>query len=120
MPQYIDGYVLPVPNSQIDAYRRIAEEAGKIWREHGALEYRECVGDDLDVKEMVPFPLMIESKPDETVVFAWIVFQSRSHRDEVNAKVMKDPRLKKMMDPQGMPFDGKRMAYGGFRTIVEA
>jgi uncharacterized protein YbaA (DUF1428 family) len=120
MPQYIDGYVLPVPNNQIDAYRRLAEEAAKIWREHGALEYRECVGDDLDVKEMVPFPRIVESKPGETVVFSWIVFQSRSHRDEVNAKVMKDPRLKSMMDRQGVPFDYKRMAYGGFKTIVEA
>jgi uncharacterized protein YbaA (DUF1428 family) len=120
MPQYIDGYVLPVPNNQIDAYRRMAAEAGKVWREHGALEYWECVGDDLDMKEMVPFPRIIESKPNETVIFACVVFQSRSHRDEVNAKVMKDPRLRKVMDPQEMPFDTKRMAYGGFRTIVEA
>jgi uncharacterized protein YbaA (DUF1428 family) len=118
MPQYVDGYVLPVPKNQIDTYRQIAEKAGSIWREHGALEYRECVGDDLEVKEMVPFPRMVEIKPDETVVFAWIVFESRAHRDEVNAKVMKDPRLKGT-DSQAMPFDCKRMAYGGFSTIVE-
>ena len=93
MPHYVDGFVLPIPKDKIALYREIAEEAGKIWREHGALEYRECVGDDLDVKDQVPFPRIIESKPDETVVFAWIVFESREHRDEVNAKVMADPRL---------------------------
>jgi uncharacterized protein YbaA (DUF1428 family) len=120
MAHYVDGYVLPLPNDKIDLYRQIAEEAGKIWREHGALEYRECVGDDLDVKDQVPFPRMIETKPDETVVFAWIVFESREHRDEVNAKVMKDPRLARMAELGPMPFDSKRMAYGGFKTIVEA
>jgi uncharacterized protein YbaA (DUF1428 family) len=88
MPHYVDGFVLPIPKDKIDLYREIAQEASKIWREHGALEYRECVGDDLDVKDQVPFPRIIESKPDETVVFAWIVFESREHRDEVNAKVM--------------------------------
>src|SRR5207247_6942208 len=93
------------------AYRRIAHKAGKIWREHGALEYRECAGDDLDVKFGVPFPRNVKLKPGETVVFSWIVFKSRAHRDRVNAKVMKDPRLAKM-DPKSMPFDHKRMVYG--------
>jgi uncharacterized protein YbaA (DUF1428 family) len=118
--RYIDGYVLPVPTKNLQAYRRIAQKAGKIWREHGALEYRECAGDDLDVKFGVPFPRQMKAKPGETVVFAWIVFKSRAHRDRVNAKVMKDPRLAKMMDPKTMPFDTKRMAYGGFKAIVEA
>jgi len=93
--------------------------AGKVWREHGALDYRECVGDDLNVKMCLPFPRGIKSKPGETVVFSWITYKSRAHRDRVNAKVMKDPRLAKMMDPDVMPFDGKRMLYGGFKTIVE-
>ncbi len=115
---YVDGYVLPVPKDKLAVYRRIARKAGKIWREHGALEYRECVGEDLDVKEMVPFPRMAKAKPDETVIFAWIVFKSRADRDRVNALVMKDPRLAKMQ-PDAMPFDCKRMAYGGFKTIVE-
>ena len=91
MPHYVDGFLLPVPKDKIDNYRQIAEEAGKVWREHGALEYRECVGDDLDVKDIVQFPRIIETKPDETVVFAWIVFESREHRDQVNAKVMAGP-----------------------------
>ena len=120
MPHYVDGFVLPIPKDKIDLYREIAEEAGKIWRKHGALEYRECVGDDLDVKDQVPFPRIIESKPDETVVFAWIVFESREHRDEVNAKVMADPRLASMAEKGLMPFDCKHMAYGRFKTIVEA
>ena len=119
MPHYIDGFVLPVPKNKVDLYRRIASKAAKVWREHGALEYRECVGDDLDVKQMLPFPRLARTKPNETVVFAWIVFKSRKHRDQVNAKVMKDPRLAKMMDPKAMPFDCKRMAYGGFKTIVK-
>jgi uncharacterized protein YbaA (DUF1428 family) len=96
MPHYVDGFLLPVPKDQIDLYRQIAEEAGKIWPEHGALEYCECVGDDLDVRDQVPFPRIVETKPDETVVFAWIVFESREHRDQVNAKVMADPRMASM------------------------
>ena len=120
MPHYVDGFLLPVPKDKIDLYGQIADEAGKIWREHGALEYRECVGDDLDVKGQVPFPRVIETKPDETVVFAWIVFESREHRDAVNAKVMADPRMASMGEKGEMPFDFKRMAYGGFKTIVEA
>ena len=107
MPRYVDGYVLPVPKKNLQAYRRIAQKGGRIWKEHGALEFRECVADDLEVKWGVPFPRMIKLKPGETVVFSWIVFKSRAHRDRVNAKVMKDPRLAKMMDPKAMPFDMK-------------
>lgn len=117
---YVDGFVLPVPTKNVQLYRRIARAAGKIWREHGALEYRECVGDDLDVKFGVSFTKAIKPKPDETVVFSWIVFKSRAHRDRVNAKVMKDPRMAKMMEGVPMPFDVKRMVYGGFKVIVEA
>src|SRR5262245_35838757 len=118
--KYVDGYVLPVPKKKLQFYRRIAQQAGKIWREHGALEYRECVGEDLDVKWGVPFPRQIKAKPGETVVFAWIVFKSRAHRDCVNAKVMKDPRISNMCDPKEMPFDCKRMVYGGFKVLVDA
>jgi uncharacterized protein YbaA (DUF1428 family) len=103
----------------VNAYRRGAQKAAKIWRDHGALEFRECVGDDLNIKMGKPFPRGIKTKPGETVIFSHIVFKSRAHRDRVNAKVMKDPRLAKMMD-QPMPFDVKRMLYGGFKTIVKA
>jgi uncharacterized protein YbaA (DUF1428 family) len=116
---YVDGFVLPVPKKNLPAYARMARKAGKIWREHGALEFRECVADDLSAEEVVPFPGMIELKRGETVMFSWIMFRSRAHRDRVNAKVMKDPRLAKMMDPKGMPFDVKRMVYGGFKILVE-
>ena len=116
---YADGYVIPVPKKNIATYRRIAAKAGKIWREHGALDYKECAGDDLDVKWGVPFPKMMKLKRGETVVFAWIVFKSRAHRDRVNAKVMKDPRLAAMMDSKALPFDMKRMAYGGFKVLVD-
>jgi len=118
--RYVDGFVLPVSKKNVQAYRRIAQKAGKIWREHGALEFRECVGDDLNVKMGVPFPRMIKLKRGETVFFSWIVFKSRGHRDGVNAKVMKDPRLAKMMDQKSMPFDVKRMSYGGFKVLVDA
>jgi len=118
--RYVDGYVLPVPNKNLAAYRRMAEKAGKIWREHGALEYRECAGDDLKTKFGVPFPRLAKAKPGETVVFSWIVFKSRAHRDRVNAKVMKDPRIMAMGNPEAMPFDVKRMAYGGFKILVGA
>jgi uncharacterized protein YbaA (DUF1428 family) len=114
---YVDGYVLPVPKKRIRDYERIARVAAKVWRDHGALEYRECVGDDLKVKCGLPFPRLMKLKPGETVVFAWIVFKSRAHRDRVNAKVMKDPRLAGM--DKDMPFDMKRMAYGGFTVLVE-
>ena len=116
---YVDGYVLPVPKKNLPAYRRIAQKAAKIWREHGALDYRECAGDDLKVKWGVPFPRMLKTKPGETVVFSWILFKSRAHRDRVNARVMADKRLAECMDASSMPFDCKRMLYGGFKTIVE-
>jgi len=103
----------------VQAYRPIARKAARVWREHGALEYRECVGDDLKVKGAVAFPRLARCKPGETVVFAWIVYKSRAHRDRVNAKVMADPRIANV-DPKSMPFDVKRMAYGGFRVLVDA
>ena len=118
--RYVDGYVLPVPKKNLQAYRRLAQKAGRIWREHGALEYRECAGEDLKAKFAVPFPRRIKLKPGETLVFSWIGFKSRAHRDRVNAKVMKDPRLATMCDPKAMPFDVKRMVYGGFKTLVDA
>jgi uncharacterized protein YbaA (DUF1428 family) len=117
--KYVDGYVLPVPKKNLPAYRRMAQKAGKVWREHGALEFRECVGDDLKTKMAVSFPRTIKLKSGETVVFSWIVFKSRAHRDAVNAKVMKGPRLAKMMDMKSMPFDAKRMIYGGFKVMVD-
>ena len=117
--RYVDGYVLPVPKKHLQAYRRVAQKAGRVWRDHGALEVRECVGDDLNVKMGVPFRRSVKLKGGETVVFSWIVFKSRAHRDRVNAKVMKDPRIAKMMDPTSMPFDHKRMLYGGFKIMVD-
>ena len=114
---YVDGFVIPVLKKKVQAYRRIALKAGKIWHEHGALEVRECVGDDLAVKGLVPFTRRLKLKPGETVVFSWIVYKSRAHRDRVNAKVMKDPRLA-AMDPTTVPFDMKRMLYGGFKVLV--
>src|SRR5688572_28175326 len=118
--RYVDGYVLPVPKAKIAAYRRMAQKAGRVWREHGALDYKECVGDDLDVKWGVPFPRNMKLKSGETVIFAYVVFKSRAHRDRVNAKVMKDPRLAASMEASSMPFDAKRMVYGGFKVIVDA
>jgi uncharacterized protein YbaA (DUF1428 family) len=117
---YVDGFVLPVPKKNLAAYRRLSAKAGKVWRELGALEYRECVGDDLAVRMGVPFPRLAKVKRGETVVFSWIVYRSKAHRDRVNAKVMKDPRIADMMEDGPMPFDVKRMAYGGFRVIVNA
>jgi uncharacterized protein YbaA (DUF1428 family) len=119
MAHYVDGFVVPVPLDKLDAYRRMAEQAGKVWMEHGALEYWECVGDDVKPGKVTSFPQSVQLKDDETVVFAWILFESREHRDRVNAEVMEDPRIKDMMDPASMPFDGKRMFWGGFRTVVE-
>lgn len=116
---YVDGFVVPLPKKSVATYRRIAKMASKVWREHGALDYYECIGDDLDIKMMVPFPRMAKVKPGETVVLAWIRYKSRAHRDRVNAKVMKDPRMLKMCK-KPMPFDCKRMAYGGFKVLVSA
>lgn len=117
---YVDGFVLPVPKKNLKAYFQMAKKAGKIWREHGALEYRECAGDDLTVKFGVPFPRLANAKPEETIVFSWIVYKSKAHRDRVNAKVMKDLRMNGLCDEKSMPFDMKRMAYGGFKVVVEA
>ncbi|MBN9043835.1 MAG: RNA signal recognition particle [Rhizobiales bacterium 62-47] len=117
--QYVDGFIVPVPKKNLAAYRALARKAGKIWREHGALDYRECVAEDVKVGKLTSFPRSVKLKPNETVVFSWIAYKSRAHRDKVNAKVMKDPRLAKMIDPKAMPFDGKRMIYGGFETIVK-
>ena len=118
--KYVDGYVLPVPKKNLPAYRRLAQKAGKIWREYGALEFRECVGDDLKVTKAASFPRTLKVKTGETVVFSWIMFKSRRHRDKVNAKVMKDPRITRMMNLKSMPFDSTRMLYGGFKVIVDA
>lgn len=115
---YVDGFLLPVPKKNISTYRRMARKAGRIWREHGALQFRECVGDDLNIKMGLPFPRAMKLKPNETVLFSWIVYKSRAHRDRVNAKAMKDPRIANM-DPNGMPFDVKRMCYGGFKVLVD-
>ncbi len=120
MAHYVDGFVIPLPKNKVDAYRRMATKAAKIWREYGALDYKECVGDDLNTEMAMPFPKGIKSKPDETVVFSWIVYKSRAHRDKVNAKIMKDPRIAAMCDPKDMPFDCKRMLYGGFKVLVSA
>jgi uncharacterized protein YbaA (DUF1428 family) len=117
--QYVDGFIVPVPKKSLNAYRAIARKAGKVWREHGALDYRECVAEDVKKGKWTSFPQSVKLKPNETVVFSWITYKSRKHRDKVNAKVMKDPRLAKMMDPKAMPFDGKRMIFGGFETLVK-
>ena len=117
--RYVDGFLLPLPKKNLQQYRRIAQQAGKIWREHGALEFRECVGDDVKMGKLTSFPRSVKLKPNETVMFSWIVFKSRAHRDRVNAKVMKDPRMATMIDPKSMPFDVKRMAYGGFKTLID-
>ena len=115
----VDGFLIPIPKKHLAAYRQIARKAGKVWREHGALEYRECVGDDLNIKGMTTFPKRAKLKPGETVVFSWIVYKSKAHRDRVNARVMADPRIAGMMDPKSSPFDMKRMSYGGFKVLVD-
>jgi uncharacterized protein YbaA (DUF1428 family) len=120
MANYVDGFVIPVPRKNIAAYRRIARKSGKVWREHGALDYVECVADDVKPGKHTSFPQSVKLKPDEVVVFSWIVYKSRRQRDRINAKVMKDPRLASMMDPKAMPFDGKRMFWGGFKVLVNA
>jgi uncharacterized protein YbaA (DUF1428 family) len=119
MTRYVDGFVVPVPKKNVDAYRRMARKAGKVWREHGALEYVECVADDVKPGKLTSFPQSVKLKPGEVVVFSWITYKSRKQRDSVNAKVMKDPRLASMMNPKNSPFDGKRMFWGGFKTLVE-
>ena len=116
---YVDGFVLPVPEKNLADYKRMARKAGKIWREHGALEYIECVADDVQPGKVTSFPQAVKLKPGEVVVFAWIVYKSRRDRDRINKLVMSDPRLADMMDPKSLPFDGKRMFWGGFKTMVD-
>ena len=116
---YVDGFIVAVPKKNLAAYRRLATKAGKVWREHGALEYREWIADDVKVGKLTSFPRSVKQKPGETVVFAWITYKSRAQRDKINAKVMADPRLKMMADPKSMPFDPKRMIYGGFESLVK-
>jgi len=115
---YVDGFVVPVPKKKLAAYRRMAAKAGKIWREHGALEFRECIADDVKWGKRTSFPRSVKQKTGETVMFSYIVYKSRAARDRINAKVMKDKRLAKMMNPKAMPFDAKRMIWGGFKTVV--
>jgi len=117
---YVDGFIVPVPTKSLPAYRRLARKAGKIWREHGALEFRECVADDVKAGKLTSFPQSVKLKPGETVCFSWIVYRSRRDRDRINAKVMSDPRLADMMDAKSLPFDAKRMIYGGFKVLVDA
>ena len=117
---YVDGFIVPVPKKSLQAYRRMAQKAGKVWRDHGALEFRESVADDVKVGKWTSFPRSVKRKSSETVVFSWIVYKSRGHRDRVLKKVMKDKRLANMMDPKAMPFDAKRMIYGGFKIMVDA
>lgn len=122
MGRYVDGFVIPVPKDRIEDYRKVAEQAATLWKEHGALEYWESVGDDFDAPDMTSFPDLAQTKPDETVVFAWVVYASREARDAANEKIMADPRVKELMSMHGDTpiFDCKRMAYGGFKTIVQA
>jgi uncharacterized protein YbaA (DUF1428 family) len=119
MAHYVDGFVVPVPRANIEAYRSMSERAGRIWKEYGALQYWECVGDDVKPGKVTSFPQSVQLKDDEVVVFSWILYDSREARDRINEKVMADPRLKDMMDPKSMPFDGMRMFWGGFESIVE-
>lgn len=116
---YVDGFVLPIPEKNLAAYRRMAKKSAVIWRDHGALDYKECVAEDVKPGKLTSFPQAVKLEPGETVVFAWILYKSRRDRDRVNAKVMADPRMLAMMDPKRMPFDGKRMFWGGFKVFVD-
>jgi uncharacterized protein YbaA (DUF1428 family) len=117
---YVDGFIVPVPKKSVESYRRLARKAGKVWRDHGALEFKECIADDVKKGKWTSFPRSVKLKPNETVVFSYIVYKSRAHRDRIMAKVMKDKRLANMMDPKAMPFDAKRMIFGGFKVLVDA
>ena len=119
MARYVDGFVVPVPKSKVDDYRRMARKAGKVWREYGALAYVECIADDVKPGKLTSFPQSVKLKAGEVVVFSWILYKSRKQRDAVNSKVMRDPRLASMMNPKTLPFDGKRMFMGGFKTLLE-
>jgi uncharacterized protein YbaA (DUF1428 family) len=122
MARYVDGFIIPVPKKKLETYRRLAEACAEIWREHGALEVRECVAEDVKMGKLTSFPRAVLRKPSETVIFSWIVYKSRAERDRINARVMKDPRMVKMMEEgkESVPFDGKRMIFGGFEVMVEA
>ncbi len=119
MARYVDGFVVPVPKKSVAAYRAMSRKAGKVWKEYGALEYVECVADDVKPGKVTSFPQSVKLKPNETVVFAWITYKSKRDRDRINAKVMADPRITAGMDPSALPFDAKRMFFGGFTAIVE-
>jgi uncharacterized protein YbaA (DUF1428 family) len=119
MAGYVDGFVMPLPKSNVDRYREIATTAGELWIEHGALDYKECLADDVKLGEVTSFPRSVKQEDDETVIFAWITYESRKHRDEVNSKVMEDERMKALMDPAGDITDYKRMIYGGFEVLVD-
>jgi len=116
---YVDGFIVPVPKDNIEKYRQMAEKCGAIWKEHGALQFRETIADDVKVGELTSFPRAVKLEDNEVVLFSWIVYPSRAARDEINDKVMKDPRMADMMDPKNSPFDGKRMIYGGFEMLVD-
>ena len=116
--KYVDGFVIPVPKKNLEAYKNLASQAGTIWKEHGALEYIECMGDDIQQGKVTSFPLSVNLQENEIVIFAWIIYNSREHRDEVNARVMSDPRMKPMMDMKALPFDGQRMIWGGFKMML--
>lgn len=116
---YVDGFVLPLPKANVEQYKKMANLCAEVWREHGALEYRECIAEDVKPGQHTSFPQAVKLEDSETVIFAWIVYESRAKRDEVNEKVMKDPRLAEMMDPKTLPFDGKRMFWGGFDMIIQ-
>jgi len=120
MAKYVDGYILPVPKDKIDDYKKMSENAGRVWKKHGALAYVECIGEDVKPGKVTSFPQAVKLEPNETVVFSWIVYASRADRDRINEAVMKDPELKDTMsDPKKMPFDGMRMFWGGFETFIE-
>jgi len=120
MSRYVDGFVIPVPQKNLAAYRRMAAKAARVWKDHGALDCKECVLEDPATDFALPFPKGLKVRPGETVVFAWVGYKSRAHRDRVNAKVMQDPRIAAACDPQAMPFDCKRMLYSGFKVFVSA
>ncbi|MBV6320679.1 DUF1428 domain-containing protein [Duganella violaceipulchra] len=116
---YVDGFVIPVPKENVEAYKKMSLECGKVWKEFGALEFRECIGDDVPPGKVTSFPLSVDLQDGESVVFSWIVYANRAARDEINEKVMKDPRIAHFMDPKNMPFDGKRMVWGGFEMMID-
>jgi uncharacterized protein YbaA (DUF1428 family) len=122
MARYVDGFIIPVPKRNLERYRQMAQTCAEIWRAHGALEVRECVADDVKMGKLTSFPRAVQRKPGETVIFSWIAYKSRADRDRINARVMKDPRMVKMMEEgkENVPFDGKRMIFGGFEVLVEA